>query len=222
MITKIIKKLIKLFRCYVLRDKFLLEVARWSRDSGDIKLRLSYPMSANSVVFDLGGYKGDFAARIFDLYACNVYVFEPVPIFYNTCEERFSENDQIRCFNFGLSKENGLLNITVDDDASSFSVHSHNNASIKAQLNSVAEFIANNNINTIDLMKINIEGGEFDVIPALIESGDISKVKYLQVQFHNFIENSAEKRQEIRDMLMNTHNEMWNYEFVWESWELKE
>ena len=222
MIVKIIKKLIKIVRQYVFRDKFLLEVARWSRDNGDTTLRLNYPLSEDSVVFDLGGYKGDFAAKMVDLYDCNVYVFEPLPIFHNACIERFSENGRVRCFNYGLSKENGFLNITVDDDASSFSVHSHNNASIEAQIRSVAEFIANNDINTIDLMKINIEGGEFDVIPALIESGDISKIKYLQVQFHNFIENSAEKRQEIRNALMKTHNEMWNYEFVWESWELKE
>lgn len=70
-------------------------------------------------------------------------------------------------------------------------------------------------------MKINIEGGEYNLVKKLIDSDLIEKIKYLQIQFHNFVENSEQKRQNLRFKLTRTHIEMWNYEFVWESWRLK-
>ena len=36
----------------------------------------------------------------------------------------------------------------------------------------------------IDLLKLNIEGAEYNVISRLIETQEINKVKYLLVQFH--------------------------------------
>jgi hypothetical protein len=125
------------------------------------------------------------------------------------------------CLNFGLSDINGVLDIGLAENASSF-VSPHVQGLVKkVQLRSVTEYIQNSNINRIDLMKINIEGGEFDVLPSLIKSGDISKVKNLQVQFHNFVEDAVNKRRLIRGNLEKTHSEMWNYEFIWESWRLR-
>ena len=68
-------------------------------------------------------------------------------------------------------------------------------------------------------MKINIEGGEFEVIPELIKTNLISRVDNLQVQFHEFIDNSKYKRDEIQKKLRKTHRLTYNYYFVWENWE---
>ena len=54
------------------------ELARWHADRGDELLRLDYPLSAQSLVFDLGGYKGQWASDIFGRFACRVLVFEPI------------------------------------------------------------------------------------------------------------------------------------------------
>lgn len=48
------------------------------------------------------------------------------------------------------------------------------------------------------------------MLPAIIDSGLIERIKYLQVQFHNFDPNAAEARSKIRKALENTHREMWN------------
>ena len=50
----------------------------WVRDNGDHTLRLDYDLNEDSIVFDVGGYRGDFTSAIFNKYNCNVYVFEPV------------------------------------------------------------------------------------------------------------------------------------------------
>lgn len=221
LLSKIQEKLVFLHRRYILRDPFLLEVARWFGDKGDETLRLDYPLTKESIVFDVGGYQGDFAAAVYERYGCKVYVFEPVPEFYHKCVIRFQGNPKIICLNYGLSSADGLLDIGMAENASSFASPHAMGAVQQVQVRSVVECIRELGIDWVDLMKINIEGGEFDIVPAIIESGDISKVHYLQVQFHDFVDHAAKRRVEIRTQLANTHTEMWNYEFVWESWKLK-
>ena len=58
-------------------------VALWFRDCGDQTKRLDYDLDENSVVFDLGGYEGQWASDIFSRYCCTVYVFEPVKPYYD-------------------------------------------------------------------------------------------------------------------------------------------
>lgn len=219
-LLKIRNKLASLYRRYILREPFLLEVARWFKDKGDETLRLNYPLTHESVVFDLGGYHGDFAAAVHQQYGCRVYIFEPVSEFYLKCVDRFQGNQNIICLNYGLSSGDSWLDIGLAENASSFASPHAKGAKQQVQIRSVVECIRELGIERIDLMKINIEGGEFDVVPAIIESGDIIKVQYLQVQFHNFIDDAAKRREAIRVQLVNTHKEMWNYEFVWESWKL--
>ena len=48
----------------------------------------------------------------------------------------------------------------------------------------IVEFVDSEKITEIDLLKINIEGGEYDVIPRLLDTKMINKIKYIQIQFH--------------------------------------
>ncbi|MGZ8983219.1 MAG: FkbM family methyltransferase [Methylotenera sp.] len=218
LISKIQNKLGILYRRYILREPFLLEAARWFKDKGDENLRLEYPLTQESIVFDIGGYHGDFAAAIYERYRCKVYVFEPVPEFYQKCITRFLGNQKIVCLNYGLSSVDGWLDIGLAENASSFASPYAKGDMQRVRVRSVVNCIRELGADQIDLMKINIEGGEFDVVPAIIESGDIEKIQYLQIQFHNFINDADNRRAMIRAKLTNTHAEMWNYDFVWESW----
>ena len=73
----------------------------------------------------------------------------------------------------------------------------------------------------IDLMKINIEGSEYELLEHLIESGCIKKITDIQVQFHNFVPNAPEKRSELHKKLSRTHYMTYNYPWIWENWRLK-
>jgi FkbM family methyltransferase len=214
-------KVWRLFRREVLRDRFLLEVKRWFADDGDQRLRFDYPLIASSCVVDLGGYKGDFAAEIVEQFACNVFVYEPVPAFFLECQQRFRSQEAVRLFMYGMSEKAGSFSISNAGDASSFVREDQSGGMQTAELKSVQEAWDEAGLDFVDLMKLNIEGGEFDVLPALIASGLVARVGYIQVQFHNFVEGAVEKRESIRKALSVTHTQMWNYDFVWESWKLK-
>ena len=48
------------------------------------------------------------------------------------------------------------------------------------------------------------------------------KAKYLQIQFHENVNNAVIKRNEIIKEMRKTHFNKWTYYFVWERWDRKE
>ena len=217
----LITRILWLFRLYILRDEFTVALDRWNRETVHNNLRLNYPLTSESIVFDLGGYRGDFASDINQKYNCYVYLFEPVEKFYLDCLVRFENNKKISCFNYGLGSENGSFFINDDNDSSSLFKNNDLDILKKVYIKSFSEELDRLNITQIDLLKINIEGSEFFVLSDLISKKIISKINYLQIQFHTFFPNAKILREEIRSSLRDTHEEVWNYPFVWECWKRK-
>jgi hypothetical protein len=88
----------------------------------------------------------------------------------------------------------------------------------KVRLRAFSDFLAETGLPKVDLLKINIEGGEFPLLEHLIASGLINKVIHLQIQFHDFFPDATARRERIRLLLTRTHVEQWNFPFIWESW----
>lgn len=208
----------RFLRRELLRDPFLLEVKRWYRDRGDETLRLAYPLCEDSVVIDLGGYRGDFAFAVNRRFGCRVFVYEPMPSFFEACAHRFRSNPRVECRPYGLSSKTGQFDLSVCEDASSFVQGRHDAIGVKAELRPVVQELDRLGLANVDLLKVNIEGGEYELLSSLLESGAISRIRFLQVQFHNFVPDAATKRAAIQRSLSGTHTQEWNYEFVWESW----
>jgi|688.fasta_scaffold406873_2 FkbM family methyltransferase len=213
-------RLMRAFRLYILRDEFTIAARKWFKDLGDETLRFDYPLDPESVVFDLGGYKGDFAYEINRRYGCFVYVFEPVKTFYEECAERFIANPKVKCYNFGLSDKTGTAHISNEDNGSSIIKNKFEDRE-EIALKQFKETIDELGLEKLDLVKMNIEGAEFLIIPHLLESDLMSKIRYLQVQFHTFYPNAVHMREIIRQEISKTHVENWNYPFVWESWSVR-
>ena len=193
----------------------------WFAVKGDQTLRLNYPLNKESVVFDLGGYKGEFAADIYNKYQSTIYVFEPIQSFYNIIKQQFADNPKIKAFQYGLAGQDQTMQISLTDNSSSVYIKSKLTETI--QLKSIADFIKTNNIDHIDLIKINIEGGEYDVLEALIAHNMLPLFTDLQIQFHDFIiPNATERMKKIQAELSKTHQLTYQYEFVWENWTLKQ
>lgn len=196
-----------------------IRVIPWFKDNGDKTHRLNYDLDAGSVVFDLGGYEGAWASEIYCLYGSSIYIFEPYEVYFKNIKAKFLHNQQVRVFQYGLSKKTETTQLSLADNSSSIFLKSENSVDIK--LVDAADFLKQYNITQIDLMKINIEGGEYDLLEHLIATGDIVKVKNIQVQFHDFVYNAAQRMKAIQTNLQKTHELTYQYEFVWENWKLK-
>jgi FkbM family methyltransferase len=198
---------------------------KWYSLHGDETLRVEYLLGPDSVVLDIGGFKGDWCAEIHARYSSTVYVCEPVKQFYDHLRHRFGANEKIFIFPFGLAADNKEMEITVMSESSSVfreenRVH-HGRVKERIKLRNMNDFLLENGINRLDLVKINIEGGEYELLEILIESGDISKIDNLQVQFHDFVPDAQQRMDKIKNKLRVTHEITYEYIFVWENWKRK-
>jgi FkbM family methyltransferase len=195
--------------------------AQWVKDDGDSTLRLDYDLNECSVVFDVGGYKGQWASDIFSKYQSKIFIFEPVPEYAEKIKKRFSKNKKIEVLDFGLGGTERKTIISVQKDGSSIYKNSIGCESEQVNIMSGSEFIFSRSFEKIDLMKINIEGGEYELLNDLIKTGVIKKIENLQVQFHNIFPDAECKMLSIQEALSRTHRLTYQYPFVWENWKLK-
>ena len=201
---------------FAVRDPQTIWVRRWHRHNGDQTLRLAYPLTSESVVFDLGGYEGAWTAEIYQRYRCSIFIFEPVPQFYENIRRRFSPIPNIRPFNFGLAESSRTDTLTLSGDGSGR--FRKGGQQIQIQLVEILDFLSRMSISKIDLVKINIEGAEFDLLEYLIAKGIVQRFTDIQVQFHRFAPGAEARRDAIRSALARTHDLTYDYPFVWENW----
>jgi len=194
------------------------DVNQWFRDNGDNTLRLNYNLNKESIVFDVGGYKGWFTEQINNKYGSNIYCFEPIITYFNPIKDKFKKNNNIKVFNYAISNEIKKDIIYINDDGSS--IYVKNNESIEIDCITIDKIMSENGINHIDLLKIDIEGAEYSLLEYMIKNNIVQKCNNIQVQFHNFIENYQDRYNNINNMLGNTHHLTYCYPFVWENWEI--
>jgi hypothetical protein len=193
------------------------EITKWFRDNGDYTHNINYELTENSVIMDLGGYTGVWAQQMIDKYNPNVYILEPVTNFYEGMVARFSNNDKVRLMNVGVGLEDKYGLIFMGGDGTSSNLI--NGESINVRFNTIDNVLEKWNLNEVDLIQINIEGDEYPLLEHMLLNGSINKFNNIQVQFHLGIENDIERRNKIRDGLIeNGFKNKFDYPFVWESW----
>jgi FkbM family methyltransferase len=191
-------------------------LAKWYSDGGDQELRYRYDLKPDSLVMDLGGYDGQWSSDIFSRYCCNICIFEPVGEFAARIQNRFKKNPRITVLPFGLGA--GYKKAEIGVSGTSSSLFRDFTQKVEVEIVDAATWIYAQDIAQIDLMKINIEGGEYELLDRLIETNIVSIIGNLQVQFHQISENSTERMEGIQERLRETHTPTYQYRFVWENW----
>jgi FkbM family methyltransferase len=201
------------------KQRFDDAIAAWFARRGDQTLRVEFPeLGPDSTVLDLGGYKGDWTAEIARRYDARVFVFEPIKGYHDNICARFAASPKVHPCQFGLGARDDTLDMGHSADGTGAFMKASSSETV--QLVEAAKFLHDNSIDRIDLLKINIEGGEYELLEHLIATGDIHKVRRLQVQFHDFVPDAIARRARIVERLSATHTQSWCYYFVWEEWKL--
>lgn len=188
----------------------------WLRAEGDRTLRVDYPLDQHSVVVDVGGYLGDWASDIYARYRCTLHVVEPVPHFSEAIADRFKRNPDIVIHQIALGKIAGRQTMSVKEDRSRMS--DENGSHVLVEVRKASDFLDTLRADSIDLMKINIEGGEYDLIEELAESGWLQRIQDVQVQFHDFVPDAETRMTHATHLLRETHRCTYRFPFVWENW----
>lgn len=194
-------------------------VGRYSslNDGEDLKLLFDHDLTPDSVVFDVGGYDGNWPARLINYkgFVSNYFIFEPMPKFYGWLTNRFKD-PKIHVFNYGLSGSNYKTEFRENVDRSG--AFCNQGPFYPVELRDIADVIPTLSINKIDLFVSNCEGGEYSLLPRLVESGLISLIDNLMVQFHAVGPEHEEKRQAIIYALSSTHKQTLEWPFNWDVW----
>jgi FkbM family methyltransferase len=190
----------------------------WLKAEPDELVRYSYDLAPDCRVLDVGGFRGDFTARLMAKYGVNVTVFEPMPNFAEAIRRRYADNPRVTLIEAALSHKDGEeLFARNGDDSGAFAT----GEPVKVRLLDAARFLEEHCTHDIALAKLNIEGGEYAVLERLVATGHICRFRNLQVQFHLNVPQARSRYRRLARSLRKTHRLTWRYPFVWENWTRK-
>lgn len=141
-----------------------------------------------TVIFDGGANVGDYCSLANKIIpACTIYAFEPVEATYQRLVNNTSNIPNIVPVKKGLFKENctSVINLFNSNEHSSlYDIQGLKTASDRTQQIELVcgdDFIKENNISSIDLLKLDVEGAEFDALIGFknaIQHGSIKMVQF--------------------------------------------
>jgi FkbM family methyltransferase len=171
-------------------------------------IRFEYDLKPDDLVIDIGAYRGEWANEMWNRYHCNIIAIEPT--------EYIRDFTHGRVINKAAGTHNGKLSFGGRAYYSSIfeeGDHEYECFDINKLLETCPE---------IALMKINIEGAEYDLLSHIIGAGLHKQIGNLQIQFHQIDGRPYELwYKEIASKLSLTHKLTWHYPYCWENWALK-
>ena len=146
----------------------------------------------NSTILDIGANIGDVTDVITKKYNPNIYCYEPNIICYNHMLKRFKKNSKVKIFNVAVSNFTGkgflyfhekAKNIAEFNQRSSLKREKDGldvNKKVEVDCINIKEILDQHN--KIDLIKIDIEGSEYEIMPEIIKNKD--KIKMVLCETH--------------------------------------
>lgn len=169
------------------------------------------------VVVDIGANIGMFTLNALSNGAEKVFSIEAMPHVFNHLYSNTHLYKNVKCFNNAISKTNELIDFYIPKSGSgvstSFSDSSWiNDEDVKIQCQGITfdKFITDQKIEFIDCLKIDCEGGEWDVIESSYDFIN-NRVKKIELEVHpwgykNKIENVKHFKQIFNTEIVNKLN----------------
>ena len=197
---------------------YQLMLKRYLELGGDREYLWKVPVVPGNVVVEVGGYTGRYTEQILSRYDARIFVLEPVKKFYNQLSAKFNNSKNVTLVNYGLGKP-GLTKFgVVGAGTGAFASTTHFE---EVELKSFKDFLHEQSLSSVDILMVNIEGGEYELVPQLLQPDIIQNIRRLYIQFHLTAPNAVMERDVIRKSLTTTHREVFSFPFVWECWEYK-
>lgn len=173
------------------------------------KLRAFYQKQKENhqpTILDVGANKGqsiDFFLSLFP--NARIFAFEPNPVLFQKLQQKYRGHSLIHLVNKGVSNQNGQLELkeTVTDETSTFEDLNYESKYLERKTKilgvnkdqlvrksywvdviRLSDFIQEQGITDIHILKIDTEGHEYNCLEGLF-SGDIPLINFIQLEHHN-------------------------------------
>jgi FkbM family methyltransferase len=191
-------------------------------ESGGETYLKTWNLDANSIVVDVGAYRGVWFTWMQPKYPCHYYLIEPSPYSFDALKKVVGAYAKAHLFNVALWTEDGQGTL-CDIQRDGANLFGTVEPRAKVQLVDAVRFFTENKLDVVDVMSVNIEGAEFQLLPYFVKTGLVKRIKNLMIQWHYDTTQPHSERQvwKIRETLVPTHRMAWNLG-AWECWERKE
>ncbi|MDD3191073.1 MAG: FkbM family methyltransferase [Candidatus Pacebacteria bacterium] len=150
--------------------------------------------ACNLPILDVGAHVG-----IFSLYAkilnpdVKIYALEPEADNFSALKKNVEENNFARgtkLFKVALAEKTGVRKLQIEND----SINHHLRKSLEkdedshyeeVRVISFGDFLIENGVAGVGLLKMDIEGGEYEIFENLL-SGDFARIKNIILEYHNY------------------------------------
>jgi FkbM family methyltransferase len=193
-------------------------IRAWFAINGDRTLRLDYELTPDSIVFDVGGYQGQWSSDIFSRFLCFIHIFEPISEHASQIKRRFALNSKVIVNEFGLGGSDREELMKPNAESSSAVRFVDREGARPVKFMSMRSYMSASGVQAVDLLKINIEGMEYELLNHLLDEHLIEAFKNIQVQFHSFAPDAESGMRDIQARLSRTHHLTYQFPFVWENW----
>lgn len=142
-------------------------------------------LDASSVVFDFGVNQGQFSQWIAQHTQAKIYGYEADPRLFSKLK---AVNNAI-FMNIAVAAKNGKLALFLGDSMCSSCVYEKvagEDGIIEVSANSLETIMQDHGIQTVDLIKMDIEGAELGILEN-ISAATAPQIKQITVEFHEFI-----------------------------------
>ncbi len=171
-------------------------------DTGELNLIHKLKNHDIKYVIDIGANVGEYSRFVLENLDCNVLAFEPLPkAFQELIRLRDEFQGKFEAHNIGIADHSGVGTLSFGSDTSEIATFSLTNNNL--------EFVASNNVNSmqveilslddffdektskinyprIDLIKIDVEGYEFEVLNGASEIIKKIKPRFIQVEHNRY------------------------------------
>ena len=168
------------------RGYTLIEIFGFSQYYKSQSGKIKFNLSGDSKVMDIGSFIGD-SSVFFGIQGATVYSYEPQKAAYELMLENIKLNNfsKSNTFNNPITSDGRSLNLDINENkiSDSFNIYSKRSDSPIKSLKFSDEL---NKEKKWNLVKIDIEGGEWEIIDYLLENKrDIKKINGFVIEIHS-------------------------------------
>ena len=208
-----------------LRKDKLPKIQNWFQEKGDETLALDWPgVDEDSVVWEIGGYEGRWALQMAEKYNPNLFVFEPQKW---ACDKIMNKLNGYKATVKQVALWTHRTVALIGDferDGASLLKEEHKDRTEVLCIDAYQFFYRHKQGKDIevDVCLMNIEGGEFVLLPYMIGMGIMQHIKYFWCQWHLFVPRGYERWEQLEKMLLQTHEPYWDCGAVAQAWVRRE
>lgn len=172
---------------------------------------LAAPLNRASVVFDFGMNRGEFSKTMLQLFDCRIFGAEAHPRLHADLPVHAS----IVAQNVAIAGKQGFLELNVFDRHCASVVfdklEAQRGQTISVPTMSLGDFLRQNQVEKVNLLKCDIEGAELAMFDAASDE-ELKRIDQISIEFHDFLD--PDQLEPVRRVFERLHKlSFWSLDF---------